>query len=216
MLIDKAVIANWALDEIGEFATFSIDGKDDLSGKVEAAWQRCLDRCVSLHHWKDFTDTFKLSRATETPDNGWTYRFLLPGGRIGEPLQVLDQVNGNSSRPLRDFKRGGNFVYANCPDVWAECRFLLDPEYWDPGWRSAFVTALAGYLAGSVLSNKEMRKELHVEAFGTPSKEGTGGTFGRLIAQDRAGAPMGNPMRDSNPLGEAHASGAGGPWHGRC
>lgn len=215
MPIDKAVIANWALSEIGEFATFSIDGEDELSGQVELAWQRCLDHCVALHHWKDFIDTFKLSRATETPDNGWTYRFSLPGGRIGEPLKVMDQVSNGSGRPLRNFGRGGNFVYANCPDVWAECRFVLDPQYWDPGWRAAFVVALSGYLAQSVQSNTKLKQDQHTIAFGTPSKEGTGGMFGRLIAQDRAGAPMGNPMRDSNPLGEAHASGAGLPWHGR-
>lgn len=216
MLIDKAVIANWALHEIGHFATFSIDADDELSGQVDLAWQRCVDRCVSLHHWKDFEDTFKLVRSAETPNNGWTYKFSLPGGRIGEPLKVMDQVNGNSYRLLRNFKRGGNYIYANCPDVWAEFRFLLDPEYWEPGWRDAFVVALGGYLAVPVLSNYELKKELLQLAFGTPSKEGSGGLFGRLIAQDRAGAPMGNPLQDGDPLSDAHASGAGDyGWWGR-
>lgn len=215
MLIDKAVIANWALQEIGHFTTFSIDGEDELSGQVQLAWQRAVDHCVSLHHWKDFEDTFKLVRSAETPNNGWTYKFSLPGGRIGEPLKVMDMVSSGSSRALRHYDRGGNFIYANCPNVWAKCRFLLDPEYWDPGWRQAFVMALAGYLAVGVLSDEGLKQEKHKTAFGTPAKEGAGGMFGRLIAQDRAGAPMGNPLAEGGPLHEAHQSAASGPWYGR-
>lgn len=215
MLVDKAVIANWALHEIGHFATFSIDADDELSGQVDLAWQRCVDRCVSLHTWTDFQKTFKLNRSVATPNNGWTYEFSLPGGRIGEPIRVMDQA-GSNPRSLRNYAREANYIYANCPDVWAKCRFLLDPEYWDPGWRDAFVVALGAYLAVPVLSNTDLQDRLLARAFGTPSKEGSGGMFGRLIAQDRAGAPMDNPLQDGDPLSDAHASGAGDyGWWGR-
>ncbi|MBO6893396.1 MAG: hypothetical protein JJ866_15745 [Roseibium sp.] len=214
MLIDKAVIANWALHEIGHFATFSIDGEDELSGQVNLAWQRCLDRCIALHDWKDFRKTFKLVRSADTPENGWVYEFALPGGRVGEPLKVMDQV-GTSERVLRHFDREGNYIYANVEQVWARCKFEQDPQYWDPGWRSGFVTALAGYLAGAVLSNTDLKRELLAEAFGTPSREGAGGIFGRLMAQDRASSPMGNQPLAQDPLTTAHASGASGAWYGR-
>lgn len=214
MLIDKAVIAGWALHEIGHFATFSLDGEDELSGQVNLAWQRCLDRCISLHDWKDFRRTFKLDRSAAAPENGWTYEFALPGKRHGEPLKVMDQA-GSNPRTLRDFEREGNYIYANVENVWARCKFEQDPQYWDPGWRSGFVTALAGYLASAVLSNTDLKKELLAEAFGSPSREGTGGIFGRLMAQDRASSPMGNPPLENDPLTSAHRSGAGDPWHGR-
>lgn len=212
MLIDKVVICNWALNELGHYTTYSIDGEDELSGKVDLCWQQCVDRCLSVHDWNDFLKTFKLARSAETPENGWTYEFALPGGRVGEPLKILDRA-GSSPNPLRHYDREGNYVYADVTDVWARCKVYRDPEYWDPGWRSAFLTALSGYLAGAILQDKKTRDEKIAEAFGTPSQQGGGGMFGRLMAQDRAGAPVGSPIQDANPLTGGRSSDYG--WWGQ-
>lgn len=214
MRIDKAVVVNWALTEIGHFAVYSTAADDDLAVSVNNCWQRCVDRCLSLSDWHDFRRTYKLTRSAETPENGWQFEHALPGARVGEPLKILERA-GECPEPLRNFDREGNFVYANCENIWARCKVYLDPEYWDPGWRAAFTEALAGYLAPAILHDHDMMAEKHKIAFGTPSKEGGGGMFGRLMGQNHAGAPVGSSIANADPLTLAHRGRLGGPWHGR-
>ncbi|WP_337238175.1 hypothetical protein, partial [Salmonella enterica] len=78
------------------------------------------------------------------------------------------------------------------PDVWGRCKVLVDPEYWPVDWRVAFLMALGSALAKPVIEDEQLEETLRIKAFGTPSQEGTGGAFGRLIAQDRAAAPVGS------------------------
>lgn len=216
-MIDKAALVNMALSEIGHVTSFSADANPDLADAVEQSWQRAIDHCVSLHDWKDFRRTRKLNTLTTAPENGWPYAHELPGDRIGEPLKILTDPM-RADRPLRNFDREGNLVLSHHPELWARIKVMLDPASWDAGWRSAFVIALAGYLAVPVLHAADLKKEKHNEAFGTPSKEGSGGLFGRLIAQDRASAPVGAPISEADPLTRAHGghNRLSGPWYGDC
>ncbi|MRN49806.1 hypothetical protein GJU94_08160 [Brucella sp. 10RB9214] len=75
--------------------------------------------------------------------------------------------------------------------------------YWPIDWRVAFVIALGAALAKPVSEDGDLEQTLRVEAFGTPSQEGTGGAFGRLIAQDRAAAPMPRSPWSDDPLTSA-------------
>lgn len=209
-VIDKAVIVNWALGKIGSFATFTIDGDDDLSSQVGLTWQRCVDQCFGLADWSFLKQTFLLDRTTTAPLNGWKHEFALPGGRIGDPLKIMAGTTGKA--PLRCYDIEGDHLYADETVVRGTFKVYRDPEYWDPAFRAAFTTALAGYLAVPVTHDTDMRDDLLREAFGTPSKEGTGGLFGRLMAQNKAGAPVGHPLADADPItGGRHA----GAWHGR-
>ncbi|GGE79099.1 hypothetical protein H1W37_19475 [Stappia taiwanensis] len=208
-VIDKVVIINWALTDIGAFATFSVDGDDDLSGQIQRTWQRCVDHCFGLADWKFCKQTFKLTRTGRQPVNGWPHEFALPGGRIGDPLKVM--TDPRSRQPCRNFDLEGDFLYAEAMDIWVTIKVERDPEHWDPAFRTAFTAALAGYLAVPVTQNTNLRDEQFKLAFGTPSKEGTGGMFGRLMAQNKAAAPIGQPLSDQNPLTLAGS----GPWHGR-
>lgn len=213
-LIDKPTIINWALSDLGSFSTFSTEDDSDLADQIEKTWQRCVDHCFGLHDWTFARRTYKLNRHAAQPDNGWQYGFDLPGGMIGDPLKMLERA-GQSPQPLRHYDIEGRAVYANVPQCWARVRQLVRPDKWDPAFRAAFTVALAGYLAVPVTHNSDERDARMVQAFGTPSKEGTGGMFGRLIAQNRAAAPVGQPLLNDDPLTAARDSFGGMPWHGR-
>ncbi|TYC51623.1 hypothetical protein FMN50_20290 [Rhodobacterales bacterium] len=216
MIIDKASIVNMALSEIGHFTTFSQDDDPDLTDAVNQSWQRAIDRCVSLGDWKDFRRTRKLNPLSDAPETGWAYAHALPGDRVGPPLKIMRSA-GQSPEPLRNFDREGSLILSNERNIWARCKVITEPATWDPGWRDAFVTALAGYLAVPLLQNGDMKAEKHREAFGTPSQEGAGGKFGRLLAQDKASAPLGSSIANAEPLSGAHEGYGGrcaGDWHG--
>jgi hypothetical protein len=215
MTIDRATIINWALTEIGAGPMFSVDDDSDLAEMIENTWDPAVDRIFGMHDWSFARQTFKNARLDATPENGWRFGFDLPGNRIGTPLKIMDRA-GQSPNPLRDFTIEAGKLYCNAEETWSLCKVAVDPDYWPPEWRGAFVVALAGYLAVPVWQDRDLRDAQLTEAFGTPSREGTGGLFGRLMAQDKAASPVGRPMDADNVLSNARYSGAGDvPWHGR-
>lgn len=210
MPIDRAMIINWALTELGAGAVFSDDDGSDLSMQIENTWQRVVDHVFALHDWSWSRKTVKLTGLADVPINGWSKAFALPGDRIGPPKAFL-QAAGTNPILLRNYAIEGATVYANCSDVWATLRRIIEPGDWDAAFRAAFVKALAGALAVPVYQDKGLAQDLMVEAFGTPSEKGTGGMFGRLIAQDMSAEPLANPLLDGDPLTAAR-TGSGDPY----
>ncbi|MGG7535352.1 hypothetical protein [Rhizobium sp. 12,4] len=214
-MIDKATIINWALGDIGAGPMFSTDDDSDLALQIENAWQKTFDSCFGMHDWTFARVTARMERLAETPSNGWAYGYQLPGDRIGNPLAYRCGPS-QSDRIIRDFTlQGGNF-YSIEQQAWAVYKAAVDPETWEPSFRAAFVTALSASLAVPVWQDEDMRDRLLQQAFGTPSMQGTGGTFGRLMAQDKASAPIGeqnlltnDPLTAVRPLGGGYV-----PWHG--
>lgn len=213
MTIDRATIINWALTDIGAGPMFSIDDGSDMAEQIEAVWQPCVDRVFGLTDWSFCKLTLKNMRRAETPENGWRFAFDLPGTRIGSPLKILHDPR--TRQPLRDFALEGGKLYADVPESWSLCKVAVDPDVWPPDFRAAFVVALGGYLSIPIWQDADLRADKLAEAFGTPSQGGGGGTFGRLMAQDKAAAPIGSPLAQEDPVTNARFTGAGDHWAGR-
>lgn len=205
MSIDKATIINWALTDIGAGPMFSVDDDGDLAYQIENVWQAVVDRTFGMHDWTFARQTYRNTRHADRPENGWSYGFDLPGNRIGNPLKIMDQA-GHSPRPLRNFTIEAGKLYCEAPETWSLVKVAVDPDTWLPEWRAAFVVALGAYLAVPVWQDKDLRADMLVEAFGTASREGTGGLFGRLMAQDKASNPIGSPQANDDPLTNARYS----------
>lgn len=198
--IERPTLINMALNQLGQPSRFISSNdvgssEDPFSGDVDRAYQLCLDKCFSQHAWSFLNTRSNLSRHATQPDTGYRYRFDLPGDSLGP-------VNGffvpGCDQPIRDFCIEGVTVDCNEMYVVARYKAALEPQYWDGGFRHAFVVALAGMLAVPVNQDLEMRDYYLTQAFGTRSEQGSGGLFGRLIAQDRAQQPVGARMREDN------------------
>lgn len=214
MTEDEATIINSALTEIGAGPMFSIDDDSDLAEQIQYCWRTVVDRTFGLAYWTFARKTFRNTRLAATPENGFRYGFSLPGGRIGQPLKYSSDARCRS--PIRDFTLEAGQFFCDQPDTWSLCRVYVAPENWQPEWRAAFILALEGYLSVPVWQDRQMRDDLLAEAFGTPSQGGAGGVFGRLIAQDVASQPTGEPQTLDDPLSGARFSGAGPDhWAGR-
>lgn len=208
--INQAKIVNWALAELGLAPAFSIDDATSLGGQVDIFWPRAIGHCFGLHDWTFCRRTAKLTRQTATPVTGYAYGFDLPGDRIGPPQKLL--ADPRSEIPLRASRIEGQTLYADEADVYAVCKVRVDPAVWDWQWASAFATCLASMLAVPLTQDMELAAEKWVMAFGSRSEGGTGGVFGRMIAQDRAAGPVGSNLLQNDPLTAGRFS---GDWHGR-
>lgn len=207
--LDKAMIVNWALPEIGLAPTFTIDEATALGAQVDIFWTRAIGHCFGLHDWTFCRRTTRLTRQEEEPQTGYRYGFDLPGNKIGPPQKVLSDPR--SQLPVRDFRIEGQTLYADEAQVWAVCKVPVAPTSWDWQWASAFATCLASMLAVPLLQDQDLAAEKWGMAFGSPSQGGTGGMFGRLIAQDRAAGPVGANIMAQDPLTAGRFA---GPWHG--
>jgi hypothetical protein len=212
MTIDKITIINWALTDLGVGAVYSVDDDSDLSVSIEHVWQRTTDECFAMHDWSFARRTTKLARLVDPPQNGWTWSFDLPGDKIGDPIKIMASIS--TPEPLRTFMIEGMRVHAHEPDLWAVCKCAVDPDHWDPAFRAAFTIALSGYLAVPIASDPNARDAKLQEAFGTPGQQGTGGRFGRLMAQNKASQPVGQPLLNQDPLSAARWGNGAYPWHG--
>ncbi|MCZ8545073.1 hypothetical protein OOJ09_12840 [Mesorhizobium qingshengii] len=208
--IDKAMIVNWALVELGLAPKFSIDDETALGGFVDIFWPRALARSFGLHDWTFCRQTFQLTRQEATPVTGYRYGFDLPGNRVGPALKLLSDPR--QSTPIRDFTIEGKTVFCDEQQAYARCKVMVDPVDWEPQFADAFATLLASYLAIPLTQDAELAADKEAKAIGSPSTGGTGGIFGRMIAQDRAAAPVSDPAV-SRALDGGRTG--GGDWFGR-
>lgn len=208
--LDKAMIVNWALAELGLAPSFSIDDATALGRQVAIFWPRAAGHCFGLHDWTFCRRTSRLTRQAATPETGFNYGFDLPRDRIGQPQKLL--CDPRRQAPLRNTRIEGHTLFADEETAYAVCKVAVDPSEWDWQWASAFATCLASMLAVPLLQATDLAAEKWVAAFGSRSEGGTGGTFGRLIAQDRASGPVGAPLLENDPLTAGRTS---DPWYGR-
>jgi len=206
--LTQAIVVNWSLAELGLNANFTIDDSTTVGAQVAIFWPRAEAICIGLHDWTWFRRTNKLTRLSAAPDTGYRYAFALPGDRIGEPQKCLSDPR--SRTPLRDFRIEGDALSCDEDTVYTVCKVRRPAKDWDIQFANGFAIVLASLLAVPLLQDVDMASEKMAQALGTPREGGAGGTFGRLIAQNRAAHPIGESHLDQDPLTMAH-----GPWHGR-
>lgn len=208
--LTKAMIVNWALVELGLAPNFSIDDETTLGGLVDMFWPRAIGHCFGLHDWTFCRRTSRLSRQDEEPETGYRFGFDLPGDKIGPPMKLLRDPRRED--PIRHSRIEGRTLYCDEDTVYAVCKVAVAPKVWDLQWASAFATAFSSFLAVPLTQDGDLAADKWAAAFGTRSEGGTGGVFGRMIAQDRAAAPVGSNLLANDLLTSGRFS---GDWYGR-
>lgn len=215
MSIDKPMIINWALTEIGVGAIFSSEDDSDLALQIQNCWQRTVDECFALEQWHWARQTRKLVKTETEPMNGYARSFALPDIRIGAALAYYAEISP-CRRICRDFQINGGEVSCNETQLYWRGIAQISPDDWDVAFRNAFVTALSARLAVPVMQDRSLAQDLDQMAFGTPSEKRRGGMFGLLIAQNKAQEPMDTDLYASDPLSDArYASDPNTSWAGR-
>ncbi len=204
----KVHLVHAALIELGMPPVYSEDENTQFGSIVDVQFPRCIARCFGLHDWSFCRRTSKLTRAAAAPETGYTYQFSMPGDKIGPPLRVSEDAK--CANPLRDFRLEGNMLHCDSPQIYGRFKVKLDPRDWDDQFADAFCVALGSMLADPVLQDSNLAETLKMRAFGGNQEGLTGGLFGRLIAQHRAGEPLGDGLYNQDPLTTAHG---GGSWY---
>lgn len=133
------------------------------------------------------------------PLSGFEHVYDLPADRIGQPIYVTDDVTD----PDRRFDRYviiGDQVHADARPLYAQIRIRPQVRHWSPAFKSATIAALASKLAIARADAGSISKELHVEAYGTPTEDFRGGKMGVAIGSDSFSTPPRKAAWGNNPL----------------
>lgn len=199
MTQSMVAVVNRALVKLGQgAAACSLDNTTSLGGIVQTVWPGSVALAMSLFDWSIARKTYATTKLADTPENGWAYGFQLPATRIGDPVAVLTDVVREVY--LREFMIEGGFLYTNVEPVWVRCKGLVDPDYWDEGFKEAFAMLLAADLAVPLLQDADLAASYRAQALGSPQDRNRGGLFGALITLNTQAQPQGRRFLDSDPL----------------
>lgn len=203
-------IVNAALRRIGSSPILDLDEDTALANQAVPAYGEARDECFAAYEWSFAVATRQASRAALTPENGWTYAYVLPGNMIGQPRRVLDDPR-DPGRPLRRYALEEGHLFADVEQVWITALYAVSPDLWPPPFRAAVVALAASRMAITVTQQASFAAELRQEAVGSPAQGGTGGLLGRAILLD-AQHPGPAPLGEASPLARPRRD---FPWYGR-
>lgn len=197
----KVSVINRALVKLGQPPSYTIDAENQLGGTCDLVFDGTVAAAAAMYDWTHFRKTYALTALAGFDANGWTYGFALPAERVGEPLAILDDVR--REHYLRQYMIEAGAVFAEVTPLFARCRVLLTPDYWDAGFSEGFCIMLAADLAVPLLQDLDLADKMMVKAVGRPEEQGGGGFFGKLIGLNRAAQPQGRRFMDDDPLTRA-------------
>jgi hypothetical protein len=177
-----------ALIRLGETPITSFDDGTDAAEICATIYPQYARFLISKHPWKFARKKVQLARLSEAPVNEYQYQFQLPSSL----LQVRAVYNSGSvgARPVQDYRRLGNQIHSNHPELWLEFQFFPAEEDWPFWFREFAITALAGVLAMPV-TEKEAKAQLWQQvAFGLPSDNQQGGMFADCKRTDAQESPQ--------------------------
>lgn len=201
VILDKVHVVNRALVKLGEAPSYSTDDDTAIGAAVDLIWPGVEARFLAMCDFSFARKTYAMDEKAPPHNNGWPHGFVLPAERVGEPLAILTDVVRETY--LREYMIEQGIVYANVKPLWARCRVMADPMFWDEGFREVFSIALAGALAVPIQQDGEAEKRFETQAFGDPREGGAGGLLGRLLALNKAASPPGRGFLNDDPLTNA-------------
>lgn len=176
-MTSPADLCSKALNLLGAKSIVSLDEGTDRARTCNAAYSLLIETLLSMHTWSFATEPKKLTRSADAPARGWTYKFLLPSGRIDNGAIAAYNSDAVDAPPIQNFQIYGNFLYANDAEIWIDYTYKPDESYFPPYFKELIVDALCARIAYSITDQQNVVDHWQRIAFGLPSDGGRGGKF---------------------------------------
>ncbi|MGI2031944.1 hypothetical protein ACRQ1B_06080 [Rhizobium panacihumi] len=195
-------IVNTACAMIGEEPVQSLT--DDLGGGQSASvlLEAVIDFNLGLqpsgfHFAREVRQLSHLTDAVAY--TGFEFVFEVPGEKIGPPVFFTDDPSDPDRRYTRFLLTSGR-VHADDNPLYAMVNFRPDPHLWTATFKMATITALSGYLAFAIASDRNTQAQQLQAAYGTPSENFRGGQMRAALSEDGFANPPRRVSVARNPL----------------
>lgn len=199
-IIDQLVMVNRAAVKAGvpPFATLTDDSPN--GEPVQMLYDSVTEFLLGLYPFSWAMKWAELSRVASPQGlSGFAYEFVLPADRIGLPKQFSDDIT-IEDRSYSRLVINGNRVHTDVAQIYARYPYVPEPADWPAVFRKAHTDFMAAELAAAVPNNFKLAAQYREEAFGTPSQNHRGGSFGAAIQADAQNTPNRRLREGTNPL----------------
>lgn len=139
----------------------------------------------------------RINQDATAPVNEFLYSFQLPSEVIR--LCAVYNSDQTGARPMRGgWKRVGNFIFSNEPQLWAEYTVYKPETEWPGYFEQYAIHALATLICVPVSDDGQRANDLHVMTYGKDTENERGGKFGVAASADSQGEPP--PETEANSL----------------
>jgi hypothetical protein len=197
--MDHVTIANRAISRIGGIRMQSFDQPGPAGKNAVDLYWSVIEDLMGKYPWHFTKKKAALSRETDAPVFGWTYKFLLPPDRLGPPRAIYDSPAVNA-RPFTNWEPNGQHILANVEALWCEYPWKPDPDWWPAYFRELSNLCLMAEYAGALREDWTLRAKLRLEAYGSEQMQGEGGQFAVATALDAQAQPAPEIDGGRNPI----------------
>lgn len=213
MASSKEDVASMALARLGEPAISSFDENTDTAEKVKQLYESTILGLLSGYEWQWCSKRAVLSiDGGKTPENEWTYGFLMPAirtDRVGNPYRVYNSTSRNAPE-FFDYEIENKWILTNASTIVIEYTQRMPENVWPGYFERMAVEALAAVFALPITEN-ESKENWHTGiAYGSPSEQGEGGLLGRAMKADARGTPTRGLLDETDPMTSARFGGSRG------
>ena len=150
---------------------------------------------MGAHMWDFLKITVQLAMDSTPPLVKWRDAYPLPADMIGNPLNL--HINtGQYGRSLVDFEMFADAVHCNQDFLYLTYRQRKVEAKWPAYFVNFVALALAARWANPLREDKDLREQLHRDAFGLKDEAGRGGFFRTARQLDSSGAGL-NVIEDN-------------------
>lgn len=206
VLLTDLDIVNAACAAIGEAPLQSLSDEIDAGQAAELLYAATLEFNLGVHNFAFSKVVRQLSRNdTVAKTAGYTYAYILPAERIGDPLYCTDDPT-NPDRRFSRYALVGNDAHADVEELWAMIRYKAEPYRWSGPFKMMMIQSMAAQLAIPLAHDRALADQKRAEAYGTPTENFRGGLMRAAISAEAFTQPGRPQNRSSNPLEDAWRS----------
>lgn len=213
MTYTDLTICNLAIDRVSGDRIDALGEESPLGAFCQDSYPHTRDYVLGKYRWTFANHVALLAQlaAADGELKPCTYKYARPADLNGAVHAFRDAADPQRARPAPYVLDSGGFFWSDQSPLFAEYTRAVPEATW-PGWfRQLVVTAFAVHLAEFCQLTTKAR-ELHQQAWGTPSEQGEGGLYAQARNEDSRLAPQRQLVGgvDAGPLVDARRGGGFG------
>lgn len=178
----KFDICSRALNAFGAETINSFTANTNESRICGLVYPQYIRYLQSMHPWRFTLKKVQLARLTTAPLNEWLYAYQLPSDLIN--LRALYDTSNTGIAPQTEFEIFQDKIYTDFETVYIDYQQEVGAEYFPLYFEEFAVDAIADRIVLSITDDKGLKQMMHQVAWGLPSDNLNGGSFGRAKKLD--------------------------------
>jgi hypothetical protein len=186
-MASKFDICSRALNSLGEDTINSFTENTSRSKTCGLVYPQYIRYLQSIHPWNFNLKKVQLGQLVTTPLNEWTYAYQLPSDNL--KLKAVYDSSAVGVTPTTNYEIFEDQLFTDHDKIYIDYQFEVAAENFPIFFEEFVVDAIAAKIARSITDDANISEEKKREAWGLPSDNMNGGSFGKAKKLDSTENP---------------------------